>query len=372
MNIMLRALTLSAVILWLASAAAQAPGPLRGLGGAVDPRVPNFEGEVRAALNGLRKPKKLPPLGMDEALRAFARRQAEAGAKGEPAAQKSDEMIKAQNLAPHGYRLQYAFGTKAAAVLRDLKQDNTLTALITEEHVRLGVGVFWVPDDKPYFQVAVLAVREPDPMAGRTGLARAETDPVMQAAASEINKACYEPALVKNPNFGGNLIFQIVIAGAGEVQSAKYLSKSDNAAFDTCALEIVNNLRFPAPYKGKPVTLNHPMHFQPPQGERKVGRLTGDQVTRTFGGASYDFRACFESRLKEAKPGLAGTITLALTVAPDGSVAAIHVQEDTPKDTLLTEGVLARARSLKFPPPEFGAEAKVVFPLRFEAANPPK
>ncbi len=337
-----------------------APG---GLLKGPDARVLAFETKVLAGINDARKKHKLAPLVMDETLRSFVRPRAEQAAKGSTDAKAIDAEVQTKNLAPHGHRLQLGFGETAGKVVHALLADKALAALILGAWQRVGIGAFWVPADKPYFQFALLLVSDPDPMAGKPGLSQAQTDPVM-AAAGPAFKACYDGVLKRDPNRGGDVILQIVIGKSGRVDSYKLLRSLGDPVFDRCAEEVIQRLRFPEPYKGKAVTLNHPLRFTPPQGNKKVGRLSGPKVAAAFGSASSDLRACYDKAAKN-KPALAGTLSLALVVSAAGSVNKVEVVHDEPGDKGLTACVLERIKRLHFARPEFGAEVEVTYPLRF-------
>lgn len=357
------------------SASAQAPkrlglGSRSGglLGAKADPKAMRFELDLLKAVNDLRKKRKLQAVAMDEGLRSLMRQQAEWGAKGDPRAKSLDRRIKAQKLAPNGYRMQYVNGTKAVRLIRDLKKDKGALAMLSEEFASIGIGAFWVPDDAPYFQVSIVVARQLDPMAGKSGLTRLQTDPVMKRAAEQIKQYCYNPALEKNPNLKGTLVFQIVIGAGGAVNSAKLLSKTESEIFNRCALDQVRANSFPAPYKDKPVTLNHPMRFAPPQGDERIGKLTPTQITRAFSAARSGFKNCYEERVK-AVPGLKGTIELGITVSKDGDIITLEARKDDIGDARLQRCVVQRARAVQFPPPKFGGAAKVIFPVRFDPAR---
>ena len=221
-----------------------------------------------------------------------------------------------------------------------------------------------MPAEKPYFQVAVMLTRSPDPMAGKPGLAREQTDSIMQRNMFRF-KQCYDYALEEDPNLKGQIVLKVVIGPAGSVSEASLLRKMGNGTFDTCALTVARSLQFPKPYKGKPVTLNHPMAFSPAHGTRRRGKLTRTQIDGAFSRARYDFKRCYESRLK-AKPQLHGKIVIAFTVRPDGGVTKVRLTEDQPADLTLSNCVLKRAKELRFPRPEHGGEVDLEYPLNFE------
>ncbi|MEK7704124.1 MAG: AgmX/PglI C-terminal domain-containing protein [Myxococcota bacterium] len=339
--------------------------PGTGLRPAVGAQAIACEDEVGSEINRLRTTDKQPALSPDERLRAFAREQAEWAAKGDPRAKQAADQIRRLGLAPYGYFLQYSFGERGRVALASLVRDTNVRRELSGEYARLGVGAFWVPDDKPYCQVAVLLVRDPDPRAGQPGLTPAQTDPVMSAAATRISRQCYDPALVRDPNLRGDLLFQLTILGDGSVGEVKLLRKLGSVIMETCAVEIVAALRFPQPYKGKPVMLSHPMRFVPPQGERRIGRLSDIDIRTTFAGAAARFRACYEDALKK-KPALRGSVTLKLNVAIDGAVKRPELTTNSFGDGELSRCVLRVAEELHFPRPQFDGEVELTYPLSFE------
>jgi hypothetical protein len=106
------------------------------------------------------------------------------------------------------------------------------------------------------------------------------------------------------------------------------------------------------------------MRFTPPQGDKRIGRLSPAQIAAGFGLAQSDFRACYETRATE-KPTLAGIIALAVTVVPDGTVANASIVQDEPGDTGLLDCVVNRVRGLRFARPEFDAPVELTYRLTF-------
>lgn len=346
------------------------PGGLGGLGapgglgvGKIDPRVAAFENEILRLLNQARKQAGVASLAPDERLRLFGRAESELAVRTSFDLKGTDERLKQQGLAAAAHRFQFAYGTEARAVAADLLGRPDLKAAVLSDYERAGIGAFWVPADKPFFQLLVVLVRDPDPMAGKPGLSPAETDPVVNAAEPRI-RTCYNAALGKDPNLHGDLLFQVVIGGTGAVESARLLKSLAAEGFDDCALTVIRALVFPAPYKGKPVTLTQPMRFTPPQGDKRIGRLSPAQIAAGFGLAQADFRACYEARAAE-KPTLGGIIALAVTVVPDGAVANASIVQDEPGDAGLLDCVVKRVMQLRFAKPEFDAPVELTYRVTF-------
>ena len=111
------------------------------------------------------------------------------------------------------------------------------------------------------------------------------------------------------------------------------------------------------------------MRFVPPQGTKRVGQLADGHVARVFRLAEPGIKACYDAQV-ERRPGLRGTISLSLVVATDGRVRHLTVEGDELAVPALTACVTAEVQKLVFPAPEFGGEADVRFPIRFEP--PPK
>jgi len=365
------------LFLWISQAPAQAPAVPHGLPPpgsntvlSAPPKTLAFEMEVLKTINALRAGKGLVPLTMDERLRQFCRQQAEYSASGDPAARTALDRVQKQRLGPDGFFLQNTFGKAAADVVKALRVDKTTEAALAGEYARAGIGAVWVEAKPPAFQVTLLVVNDPDPMTGKPGLSNAQTDPVMAAAAKRMTGECYNPALAKNPNLRGDLLFQIVITGDGSVERANLLKSMDDEAVEACAVKVVEALRFPAPYKGKPVTLHHPVRFTPPQGDVQVGRLRPSEIESTFATTAADFRACYDVAAKAGNPKLKGSLIVAAHVGADGGVMSTSIKEDKIHTPALTDCVLTRVHDLRFPRPEFDGELDVEFPLSFAPAAP--
>lgn len=357
----------AAAFLWtLHIATPLPPNGLGGLGqpgglGRVDVKAQAVENDTVALLNQRRSQIKQTPLQPDERLRAFARGQAEQAAQGATSVAQAENAVKAQNLAPLGHRLHFAYGATAAALVASLKDG--VKPLVESDLTRIGVGAFQVSDKPLAYQVVLLAVQDPDPMAGKSGLSAAQTDPIMNGADKPL-QTCYNAALRDNPNLRGDILLQMIIDANGHVSAAKLLKGLHAERLDACLLGVAQGLTFPEPYRGKPVTLLHPMRFIPPQGDRRLGILTGDQVQNGFKQAQEDFHACYADRLKE-QPSLRGTITLQGVVAPDGSLKTMEVLHSDAGDEPLQVCVLQRAKQLHFAAPAQGGEVDITYPLRF-------
>jgi len=335
-----------------------------------NPKAAKLEMDLLAAINAQRAKAKLDPFTMDEKLRLQMRQHVEGLVSGTREPQALDAIIKAQALAPNGYQTQYVTGLVAAPLMKALTEDKAMASAMALELGHVGIGAFYVDQGKDSTcQVGVLVVRDLDPMAGKPGLSVADTNRVMDQAALTIKSLCYDSALRQNPNFNGSLVFQLVIGDRGQVTSAKLNAKTGNDTFDACALKIARELIFPAPYKGKPVTLNHPMKFIPPTAGKVVGRLSEGHISRVFRAAEPGMRACYDALVK-SKPKLRGELGWYLVVAPSGQIKTLTLEKNEPNDLALTRCVQAEIEKLEFPEPEFGGEVEIRFPIRFEP--PPK
>jgi hypothetical protein len=346
-----------------------APGGLKGLGAPgsglrlPDPKTLACEATLLQAINAARTAANQTVVQPDDGLRTFARRYAELAAVGDPTARKAEEAIRADKLAPIGYRWQYVAGADPNAIWQEVVRGKDGAIFVNGDFGRAGVGAFWVPDKPPYWQVGLLFVQDPDPRAGQPGLSPAQTDPVMQAA-SEALVGCYNKALGKNPNLRGDVVLRAVIGPKGAVDSVGFTRSLGDLGLDGCLRDVVRGLTFPAPYKGKPVTLFHPMRLTPPQGDRKLGKLTAQQLAGGFALAAEDFRACFVERQK-LRPKLGGTLTLTGVIDAAGSIKSTDVLYDEIGDPPLSACVLQRAKKLTFPKPQFAGEVDWTYPIRF-------
>ncbi|MEM6532732.1 MAG: TonB family protein [Myxococcota bacterium] len=339
-------------------------GPPGGLSDAT-PEVLALEIGVLADLNAqFRKGK--AALRMDEKLRGFARANAGRAARGELKADAIPGLIESRRLAPFGFYFQFVFGANRRELIAAVRKDRELSRSVAGDFKRVGVGAFYAPAEKPFYQVMLFLAKDIDPRAGQPGLSKAETDPVMETGVERMKSECYDPKLADNPNFKGRALFELVIDGDGGVATQKLLRGLRDELFDGCLLNVVAELRFPKPYKGVPVTLRHPVVFRPPQGDEVIGKLNDGQVRATFAGAALDFRKCYNARTEKLKGRkLKGTILVSVDVTPKGNVSAVDVVENSTRDNPLEDCVVTRIKKLRFPQPKFGGPVTVDFPLDF-------
>ena len=131
--------------------------------------------------------------------------------------------------------------------------------------------------------------------------------------------------------------------------------------------DVARSLRFPAPYKGKSVTLNHPLMLAPPHGSHRRGTLTRSQIAGAFGRARHDFKACYDRSAKK-KPKLSGSLVVEMTVSAAGEASLVRIGTDELKDKELSLCVLERARQLRFPAPKHAGSVEIAYPLKFAPA----
>lgn len=84
-------------------------------------------------------------------------------------------------------------------------------------------------------------------------------------------RACYDAALKENPGIQGDLVVTFVIDPAGNVKSAEVNwaeSELHVPELDTCAVEIVKALKFPASSRGLESKVNYPFNFNPAPPDR--------------------------------------------------------------------------------------------------------
>ncbi|MEO0811444.1 MAG: TonB family protein [Myxococcota bacterium] len=339
-------------------------GPPGGLS-KVPPEVTRMENALLGKINTIYR-KKTSELRADTKLRGFARAQAERAARGQSKASELPALIESRKLAPFGYYFQFVFGETEAKLLKAIEKDRALAKSLSGEFSRIGIGAFLAPAETPFFQVMLLLAKDLDPRAGQPGLSKAQTDPVMNQAAKTMKDSCYDLALRKNPNLRGQVLFELRIGPRGHVDSAKLLRGVEADQFDPCVLSVVQTLRFPEPYKGVPVTLRHPIQFNPPQGTKIVGLLTDGQVRSTFARVAPNFRKCLNDRLEQLmSKKLKGRIELEVDVSKTGNVTKVKIVDDTTLDEPLQRCVTSLVEKLRFPEPKYGGPTTVRFPIDF-------
>jgi TonB family protein len=83
-------------------------------------------------------------------------------------------------------------------------------------------------------------------------------------------RACYDAALPQNPGIHGALVLDFVIDPRGDVKRAEVnWSASDLhiPELDTCAVDAVRSIKFPASSRGLESKVSYPFNFNPPRPE---------------------------------------------------------------------------------------------------------
>lgn len=86
------------------------------------------------------------------------------------------------------------------------------------------------------------------------------------AANRERVRACYDAAQKKEPGLQGDLVVAFVINPDGSVKSAEVnASESEihSPELDSCAIDVLKTLKFPASSRGLESKVNYPFNFKP-------------------------------------------------------------------------------------------------------------
>jgi TonB family protein len=92
----------------------------------------------------------------------------------------------------------------------------------------------------------------------------------VMAANRDKVRACYDAALPKNPGSHGDLVLDFVIDPRGDVKLAEVnWSASDLhiPELDTCAVDAVRSIKFPASSRGLESKVSYPFNFNPPRSD---------------------------------------------------------------------------------------------------------
>lgn len=94
------------------------------------------------------------------------------------------------------------------------------------------------------------------------GLSRDQVRQEIQKHRGEI-RTCYERALLSNPKLAGRINYGWNISPKGPVVSAQVeKSEAKSAALESCILEVIRSMNFPASPNGKPTAVHYPFIFQ--------------------------------------------------------------------------------------------------------------
>jgi TonB family protein len=103
---------------------------------------------------------------------------------------------------------------------------------------------------------------------------KAEIQQVMASNRDKV-RACYEAALAANPGIKGDLVIDFSIDPQGAVKQAEVnWSQSDLhiPELDTCAVDVVRSLQFPASSRGLESKVSYPFNFNPPRPGKPAAR----------------------------------------------------------------------------------------------------
>jgi TonB family protein len=103
---------------------------------------------------------------------------------------------------------------------------------------------------------------------------KAEIQQVMASNRDKV-RACYEAALATNPGIKGDLVIDFTIDPHGAVKQAEInWSQSDLhiPELDTCAVDAVRSLQFPASSRGLESKVSYPFNFNPPRAGKPAAR----------------------------------------------------------------------------------------------------
>jgi hypothetical protein len=95
-----------------------------------------------------------------------------------------------------------------------------------------------------------------------------------------------------------------------------------------------------------------------------AGSLDKDIIRRIVRAHLGEVRSCYSKGLAK-DPTLAGKVTIAFTIGPDGNVTTASVGDDTLSDATVGTCIAKRAKAWKFPKPIGGGVAAVRYPFSF-------
>lgn len=95
-----------------------------------------------------------------------------------------------------------------------------------------------------------------------------------------------------------------------------------------------------------------------------TGEIDPELIRKVVHDHRAQIRACYELELN-AKPKLAGKLTTAWTIDPQGLVTESHVAESTLSDRNVERCVISRIKTWRFPLPKGGGEVFVTYPFLF-------
>lgn len=198
---------------------------------------------------------------------------------------------------------------------------------------------------------------------------------------------CYERQLQSEPSLEGRLTIRFTIAATGNIQSATAAADTlHSGAVQSCVVQVVRSMRFPAPNGGGIVVVSYPFIFRPgtstmttmttttmatpmtpvvrPGMASVRGRLDRAEILRVVRRNQAAVRYCYEVELQRA-PGLEGRLTARFEILPTGRVASASIASDTMGNNNVSSCIARQIRRWRFPQPEGGGSVSVSYPFVF-------
>lgn len=190
-----------------------------------------------------------------------------------------------------------------------------------------------------------------------TGISDQQVKSTIDAHMGDI-KPCLSP---DNGVAGGQLKVAIRIEKDGRVSEATVNKRSENSKIDSCIAKAIKKITFPKTTDGQQAFVSYPFTFSKPK-PKKVGTLTEDQIHTAVNTKTTDIQAC-QADAKKKKADAGGALELGVAVAPDGNVIEIETLSSTTGMAELDNCVIAKIKTVKFPPPTGGGEADFKYPM---------
>jgi TonB family protein len=199
-------------------------------------------------------------------------------------------------------------------------------------------------------------------------------------------RAYYEHALRDDPQLAGTVTVAFTVEPTGRVSNAHAAADTlGSPAVTARVVETVSGFRWnPGPIGGS-VDFSSPFIFRPvadvttqtpPAPVRGIVRIDGGAIRGGRGRLEPGpialllrqrlplLRACYERGLRR-DPRLAGTMTVAFTIQPEGTVSAVRVSENTTGDRGVAACVTRAMRGFRLRPGPVGGSVDYAFPLSF-------
>ena len=199
-------------------------------------------------------------------------------------------------------------------------------------------------------------------------------------------RAWYERALREDPQLAGTVTVAFTVEPTGRVSNAHASADTlGSPAVTARVVETVSGFRWnPGPIGGS-IDFSYPLIFRPLadittqtppaplRGTVRIdggairggnGRLDPGQIALTVRLRLALLRACYERGLR-SHPRLRGTMTVAFTIQPDGTVSAIRVSGNTTGDRSVEACVTSVVRGFRLRPGPVGGSVDYAFPIAF-------